>query len=258
MTFVSYAQNLEDVMLRRVFGGQSTGFWVDIGAQHPFEDSVTHAFHLLGWRGLNVEPVPRFHELLQRHRPEDINVDVVVSNEYGVVEFYEVAETGLSTMSKDSAELYRRDGFEVIVHQRTAMRLDDLLARHDIVEVDFMKIDVEGAERAVLEGLDLLRTRPLVLIIEATEPNSTTRTDADWAHLVVRAGYREAYFDGLNCFFVPTERDDLARLLMVPPNVHDDFIRAREQRLALRLDEPLWRHVARRMRRVCLPDNDRG
>lgn len=56
MSFVSYAQNFEDVMLNRCFGKQKTGFYIDIGAAWPQVDSVTHAFYLKGWRGINVEP----------------------------------------------------------------------------------------------------------------------------------------------------------------------------------------------------------
>ena len=56
MSFVSYAQNFEDVLLHRVFGGQETGFYVDVGAYHPVDGSVTKAFYDLGWSGINLEP----------------------------------------------------------------------------------------------------------------------------------------------------------------------------------------------------------
>ncbi|MCU0506725.1 MAG: FkbM family methyltransferase, partial [Chloroflexi bacterium] len=51
--FVSHAQNLEDVMLWRALGDVGAGFYVDVGAFSPTEDSVTLAFSERGWRGIN-------------------------------------------------------------------------------------------------------------------------------------------------------------------------------------------------------------
>ena len=64
MTFISYAQNLEDVLLWRALGHIKNGFYIDVGANHPEWDSVTKHFYDLGWRGVNIEPMPREHLLL--------------------------------------------------------------------------------------------------------------------------------------------------------------------------------------------------
>ena len=57
MSFISYAQNFEDVMLRRVFAELDTGFYIDVGANDPSADSVTKAFYDAGWHGINIEPL---------------------------------------------------------------------------------------------------------------------------------------------------------------------------------------------------------
>ena len=44
MTFISYAQNFEDVLLWRALGTVERGFFIDVGAQHPDQDTVTPAF----------------------------------------------------------------------------------------------------------------------------------------------------------------------------------------------------------------------
>ena len=44
MTFIFYAQNFEDVLLRRALRGVEAGFYVAVGASHPDADSVTRAF----------------------------------------------------------------------------------------------------------------------------------------------------------------------------------------------------------------------
>jgi hypothetical protein len=46
---VSYAGSAEDVMLRRFFGDQASGFYIDVGAHDPLIGSVTQHFFLSGW-----------------------------------------------------------------------------------------------------------------------------------------------------------------------------------------------------------------
>lgn len=57
MTFISYAQNYEDVMLHRALKGVEKGFYIDVGANDPVQYSVTKAFYERGWRGINIEPI---------------------------------------------------------------------------------------------------------------------------------------------------------------------------------------------------------
>ncbi len=60
MTFISYAQNFEDVMLWRALKHVERGFYIDVGAFSPDLDSVTRAFSERGWRGINIEPNPHY------------------------------------------------------------------------------------------------------------------------------------------------------------------------------------------------------
>jgi hypothetical protein len=55
---VSYAQNREDILLRAFFDPKEVGFYVDVGAYDPDDDSVTRLFYDRGWRGINIEPQP--------------------------------------------------------------------------------------------------------------------------------------------------------------------------------------------------------
>ena len=80
MPFVSYAQNLEDVMLWRALRSIDAGFYIDVGASSPNMDSVTRAFSERGWRGINVEPSPHYFSQLVERRPADINLNVAVGN----------------------------------------------------------------------------------------------------------------------------------------------------------------------------------
>lgn len=104
MTFISYAQNFEDVILHRALKDIKNGFYIDVGANDPVADSVTKAFYDAGWRGINIEPVSEWFEKLEQDRPEDINLQVAAGSHQGSASFYEVLGTGLSTMDKSIAE----------------------------------------------------------------------------------------------------------------------------------------------------------
>lgn len=64
MSFISYAQNYEDVMLWRALKHIANGFYIDVGAAWPDKHSVTKAFYDRGWRGINIEPNPVHHASL--------------------------------------------------------------------------------------------------------------------------------------------------------------------------------------------------
>ncbi|WNL45550.1 FkbM family methyltransferase [Dyella sp. BiH032] len=229
MTFISYAQNFEDVMLYRALKNVRHGFYVDVGAQHPVKDSVTKAFSLLGWRGINVEPVRHWFELLEQDRPHDTNLNIAVSEQAGFLELFEVADTGLSTGDREFAERHRAEGHQVIAHRVPARTLDEVLAEHAPGEVHFLKVDCEGAERSVLASCSFERVRPWVVVVEATLPNSQVSVHEEWEHLLTDRAYRLAYRDGLNRYYVAQEHAELLGAFDLPPNVFDDFVRKSEQ-----------------------------
>jgi FkbM family methyltransferase len=218
---ISYAQNFEDVILWRALGHVPAGNYVDIGAQSAYEDSVSRAFHEQGWKGVHVEPMPFYADQLRKERPGDVVMQVMVGAEEGIGALFAMSGTGLSTSREDLAEGYERDGRDVTRVVVPVVTLDQVLA---IVEGDvhWLKIDVEGAEKQVLEGWHG-SLRPWVLVIESTRPMSQEQNYEEWDALVVEKGYRFVYFDGLNRFYVSDAHPELADAFHVGPNVFDRF-----------------------------------
>lgn len=232
MSIVSYAQNYEDVMLWRALRAIPDGFYVDVGANDPVIDSVTFLFYQSGWSGINIEPVPYWLERLQSGRPRDINVGVAVSTERGPLTLFEVPGTGLSTLDPHVAAGYKREGMAVIERTVPVATLEHLLEHHaGDRTIHFLKVDVEGAERAVLQSTALARYRPWIILVEATEPRSPTPNEHLWEDLLTTRGYLFAYSDGLNRFYVANEHADLLSALKTPPNTFDSFIRYAEWQL---------------------------
>jgi hypothetical protein len=89
---------------------------------------------------------------------------------------------------------------------------------------DLLKVDVEGAEAAVLGSADLRVWRPRVIVVEATVPLTTQPSHQKWEPYVLGAGYRLALFDGLNRFYARDNELDLRERLAVPANVLDNYI----------------------------------
>lgn len=231
-TFVSYAQNFEDVILWRALSDVENGFYVDVGAQHPLEGSVTRAFYERGWRGINIDPVPAWHGLLEVDRPDDVNLKVAAGIAGGEAVFYEVDGTGLSTMDARLAARYSAEGRLVRMNTVQVRTLDSILGEFSPAEIHFLKIDVEGAESDVLAGISLRRYRPWIVLVEATLPNTQEDVSLAWQALLDGAGYLPAYFDGLNRFFVAEERRDLLPRFASPPNYFDNFVRHSDWEMA--------------------------
>lgn len=223
--FVSYAQNLEDVVLYRALKGVGRGCYIDVGAQHPILHSVTRAFYERGWRGINIEPVGEWFQKLVEDRTEDVNLQLGAWSCATILKFYEVVGTGLSTAVRELAERWREEGYQVVEREVAAKPLDLICSELGVKRVHFLKIDAEGAEEEVLEGLSLTAVRPWIIVVEATYPNSETPTHERWEYLLTRKNYEFAYFDGLNRFYTANEHADLKRVLSIPPNCFDDFVR---------------------------------
>jgi FkbM family methyltransferase len=227
MPWVSYAQNGEDVRLRRAFAGQPTGFYIDVGANHPVAFSITKHFYERGWSGINVEPLPKQFALIEADRPRDVNLNVGCSNQKGVLQLYAArgVASGMSTFTAQEVAEHQRKGFEFDEISSHVLLLSSICETHAKERtIDFLSIDVEGHEREVLEGADFSRFRPRVILVEATRPNTTEPTHERWEHLILDRGYLFAVFDGLNRYYVRREDEQLLPLLALAPNVFDDFI----------------------------------
>jgi FkbM family methyltransferase len=227
--FVSFAQNFEDVVLWRLFGERTTGTYVDVGAADPVLDSVTKVFYDVGWRGLNIEPAPHYATKLALARPEDVNLQVCAGAEQGLVMLHVVEDTGLSSISTEVIRAIDSQVLTSINLPVAVERLDSLMSQAGLRpdDIQFLKIDVEGAEDDVLRGIDFATWRPWVVIVEATRPNSTDPTHERWEHILIDSDYEFCLFDGLNRFYSVAEMPLLKKRLGSPACFFDQpFITA--------------------------------
>lgn len=223
MSFISYAQNFEDVRLWRAFSDVAEGRYLDIGTQDPVHDSVSLAFYERGWRGVHVEPTPAYAAAMRAARPDETVIEAAVSTAPGLIEFYEIPETGLSTGLSELAQQHAEAGWAaktLTVPTVTLAALFDLMGAEPI---HWLKIDVEGMEADVLASWGDHPCRPAALVVEATAPNTQVQTHSAWYDLVLSRGYRDVLFDGLSRYFIHESAEHRAEALALSPNVFDGF-----------------------------------
>jgi FkbM family methyltransferase len=225
MSFISHAQNFEDIMLWRALKHVPQGCYVDVGAEHPETNSVSKAFYDRGWRGIHVEPTPQYAQLLRDQRPGEQVLEMALADFEGELQINVFPDTGLSTAITAFADAYTlKSGKSSASITVPASTLSTILTPYQHLTIHWLKIDVEGFEVNVLRGWDSKVVRPWILLIEATIPNSPQTNHEEWEHIVIEAGYEFVYFDGLNRFYTAQEHPELKSAFSAPPNVFDDFV----------------------------------
>jgi FkbM family methyltransferase len=219
---LSYAQNLEDYHLAKLFEGQPAGFYIDVGAGHPVGDNVSFHFYLQGWRGIAVEPQEHLAAMYAQVRPRDIAVCTLLGDRTGEAEFHEVGRLhGFSTTVEQHARRAGQFGASYRTRRMPVATLAALCEAHRVGAIDFLKIDVEGAEAEVLRGGDWRRFRPKIVLVEAIAPGSMAPSHGEWEPILTGNGYRFAFFDGLNRFYVADEAAELAGRFPAGPTPWD-------------------------------------
>ena len=216
-----FSQEGEDLILSRLFVGQEKGFFVDIGAFEPIRFSNTYLFYVKGWRGINVDSTPNSMDAFRRVRPEDSNIEAFVSDKRGPVEFYMFKEGALNTSSKDivrkhslSEPKYKNDRIVTLVGRR----LDDILDEYmpSNTEIDFLNVDVEGAELNVLKSNNWETYRPRVLLIEQLGTVAEKMQQYETTIFLDELNYRLLYKTYNTSFFIDkTVESDLSMMVSV-------------------------------------------
>lgn len=204
---ISYAQNREDIILAAFFPKKHKGFYIDVGAHDPDDDTVTKYFYEKGWRGINIEPNKRLFGKLEIRRGRDINLNLGVADKDGELKFREYVDgDGLSTFSPDVRQEYAKKPSQYTAkyadHLVKVTTLEKIIAKHAPTQtIDFLKVDVEGFEYEVLESNNWTKYRPRVLCIESNHIKH------DWRPHLQSNEYALVFNDGFNDYYVDTTKD---------------------------------------------------
>ena len=203
-----YAQFYEDYILSIALSNIKKGYYVDVGANSPDFDSITKHFYLKGWSGINIEPIKKWYDAYLIDRPNDININKGVSNFEGEIDFYLLSSDLMSSGNVDFVNKAKEKGYDYKKQMIKVTTLNRILEEHPIPSITLMKIDVEGLERQILEGLDLLKHRPIVLVIESIRPFSHIKVHDKWESMILNNNFTFVLFDSLNRYYIANEHLD--------------------------------------------------
>lgn len=216
---VSFAQEGEDLLLLSLFEGQGTGFYVDVGAHHPRKYSNTLALYSRGWHGINIDAMPGSMVPFRAARPRDINLELAISDARRVLTFYEFNEPALNGFDPEMARARSQfvptgqpssAPFRVIrERQLQTVTLAEVLDAHvpPGVEIDFLTVDVEESDYAVLASNDWAKYRPSLVLAEDSGVYSLDDLrDSRIARLLRDQGYVPLCKTRLTLFFVRQDR----------------------------------------------------
>lgn len=160
-----FAQHGEDLIIHRLLfkvlrlDPKKAHWYVDVGAYHPFDHSMTAHLHLLGWQGMAFDVSRTSEAAFSRWRPATSFIRAAVGDGSAV----EVEARGI--FYGDAGITSRTFASNKIESQKT-IRISEALDEADVENIEFLSIDVEGAESAVLRGLDFARHRPVLIAVE--------------------------------------------------------------------------------------------
>ena len=163
----SYAMDNEDTAVLSYFKDKKNGFYVDVGCYHPTHRNNTYVLHKKNWNGINIDTSQFSIELFDYLRPDDLNYHCAISNKNEFIKlFYQKELSQLSTTERDQAETVFKGNIKEKEIQ--AFTLDEILNRdkYKNSKIDFLDIDVEGADLKVLEGLSFDKFKPELVCVE--------------------------------------------------------------------------------------------
>src|SRR5690606_16507344 len=146
-SYKSYSQEGEDMVLRSFYERKKNykGFFIDVGAHHPYRFSNTMYFYKRGWRGINIEPTPTVIKLFRLFRKRDITLNTGISETHQKLKFYCFNEPALNGFSKEISEKRNQSGSYKIIKtvDIETFPLSEILDKHlpPNQKIDFLTID---------------------------------------------------------------------------------------------------------------------
>ena len=163
-----YSQPDEELVIRHFFRDRRDGVFLDVGAYHWKNASTTlYLEKHLGWSGIAIDALEEFEAGYLENRPRTRFFTRIVSDESGVMTTLYV-HGGVTSVNKDHYKQFKKLKAAPVPIQVVSVTLNDLLAEAGVESIDFLSMDIEGAEPAALAGFDIERFRPELVCIEAS------------------------------------------------------------------------------------------
>ena len=167
--FPSYGATGEDVLINKIFKNKIDGYFVDVGALHPINGSLTYNLSKKGWKGLNIDLLRENIILFNFFRKKDKNINLAISKNKGVINAYIFERgSGVNTTNKKWADKWKKKigkNYSIIKIKKNS--LNNVFSYYKVnKKFELLNIDVEGHEIDVLKGINFKNIRPKIITIE--------------------------------------------------------------------------------------------
>lgn len=169
----------DKVLNEKLFKNNKNGFFVDVGANHPFRFSNTYFLESqLEWKGICIEPQKDMYELLKNNR-KSIILNHGVYNKKTELEFCKTV-TGLcglvETYDPRHVERINRESkqnnIKTIIQKLKVDTLENVFNKYNVKIVDYISIDTEGSELEILQGINFNKVKINVIDVEDNYPDT--------------------------------------------------------------------------------------
>lgn len=160
-------------MLLGMFQKVTDGFFVDVGAHHPFRFSNTFLLYRRGWSGINIDSLPGTKQLFDRSRLRDLTLEMGISEQPATLTYWAFEESAYNTFDESIGKQRIKKQVSRLksTTQIPIVPLSDILEKncHHGQSIDLLTVDVEGFDLQVLKSNDWERYRPKVVLSEVLE-----------------------------------------------------------------------------------------
>ena len=190
-----FAQFGEDILVSTIFRNVKKGFYVDIGAYHPFKGSLTYNLYKKGWRGLNIDLSKASIDLFQIARPLDTNINCAISSEDKETYYYEN-----SPINQQNSLIKQSDNQKKI--NINSYKLETVLKKKGFEKVDYINIDTEGNEIEILRSIDFEKVKPILITLEDNSFIINSKQKVEKINLMKENNYELINIIGVTLFFI--------------------------------------------------------
>lgn len=169
--YVFYGACAEDqvihALLRTHGGFPKSGYYVDVGCNHPIKYSNTFSFYLMGWRGLTIDANANLIAHHKKVRPIDLSLCSAVSDSEKLIVFTRFSDNTFSSISSEFVKEFQ-NVLQIVSEEKLKTRtLNSIFIEYNVPkEFELLSIDVEGQDFEVINGINLLEYKPRLITIE--------------------------------------------------------------------------------------------
>ena len=162
----------EDLEALKFFKNKKKGFYVDIGCYHPTHINNTYLLYKKGWNGINIDVSQFSIDLFKFMRPDDLNYKCAVSETKKKVNlYYQKEHSQLTSINKLTAKKFIKGRLKKKIINSYSLEEIFSWGKYKDYEIDFLDVDVEGADLQVLKGLNFSKRKPKLICIEIHQKN---------------------------------------------------------------------------------------